>query len=253
MKLIDSHAHITCDQLYERIDEVIENAIQSNVTRILVVCTDFKSYERAKALHHNEIQFDIALGFHPCDLNDFNDNDYILLEEIIKSESIVALGEIGLDYHWDNVTREKQKEGFIRQLQLANTYSLPVIIHMREATQDTLDILKEYCHVKFLMHCFSGSKEVAKIVMNMNGYISFAGPITFKNAKGLNEVPQVCDIQRIMVETDCPYLTPHPYRGKQNEPKYVTYTFSKVAELLEIKEEDLAMIMEENYCRFIQK
>lgn len=251
MKLIDSHAHITCHQLYERIDEVIENAVIAKVQRILVVCTDFICYERAIQLQHDQIQFDIALGFHPCDLNDFNERDYLRLEEIIKSGTIVALGEIGLDYHWDTVTKEAQKIGFIRQIKLANTYGLPILIHMREATQDTLDILKEHCRVKFLMHCFSGSKEVAQIVMKMDGYISFAGPITFKNAKGLNEVPSVCDIHRILVETDCPYLTPHPYRGKQNEVKYVAQTFLKVAELLQISEDELAKIMEDNYIRFL--
>ncbi len=252
MNLIDSHAHITCDLLIDRIDEVIENAAQANVSRILVICTDFITYERALALQHPTIQFDLALGFHPTDLNEFKEDDYERLTNIAQSGTLVAIGEIGLDYHWDNVEREVQKKGFIQQIEIANTLQLPIIVHMREATQDTLDILKEHCKVPFLMHCFSGSKEVAKIVMSMNGYISFAGPITFKNAKGLNEVPQVCDINRILVETDCPYLTPHPHRGKQNEVKYVAYTFEKVAELLEIQQEELAKIIENNYQSFIK-
>ncbi len=251
MELIDSHAHITCDQLYDRIDEVINNAVEAKVARILVVCTDFVSYERALQLHHDKITFDLALGFHPCDLNEFNEESYERFEQILKDGKLVALGEIGLDYHWDTVQREVQKEGFIRQLKLADAYKLPVIIHMRDATQDTLDILAEHANTKFLLHCFSASKEVAQVIMKMGGYISFAGPITFKNAKGLQEVPQVCDMNRILVETDCPYLAPHPYRGKQNEVKYVTSTFSKVASLLEIEELELEKTMKDTYLNFI--
>lgn len=251
--LIDSHCHITGDELYERIEEVIKNAKANHVGKMLVVCTHFNEFERAKLLQNQYSFIDIAFGFHPCDLYDFNDDDYERLERIIKNEEIVALGEIGLDYHWDDVTKEDQQTGFIRQITLANQYQLPILIHMRDATKDTLDIVATHCKTKFLMHCYSGSKESAKQIMRMGGYLSFAGPITFKNARGLIEVPQVCDIDRILVETDCPYLTPHPYRGRQNEPMYIQYTFSKVAQLLEMKEEELAQQMEKNYATFLQK
>ncbi|MDD3049307.1 MAG: TatD family hydrolase [Bacilli bacterium] len=251
-ELIDTHCHITCDELYERIEDVLANAKARQVGRMLVVCTHFNEYERAKKLQEQYPFLDIAMGFHPSDLYDFKEEDYIRLEEIIKQKAIVALGEIGLDYHWDDVTKEDQAVGFIRQINLANQYQLPILIHMRDATKDTLDILKEHCKTKFLMHCYSGSKETAKEIMRMNGYISFAGPITFKNARGLNEVPQVCDINRILVETDCPYLTPHPHRGKRNEPMYIHYTFEKVASLLDIEPAKLAQQMQQNYQHFIQ-
>lgn len=250
--LIDSHCHITCDELYERIDEVMNNAKMNHVERMLVICTHFNEFERAKTLQKQYANIDIAMGFHPSDLYDFSEDDYIRLELLLKNKEIVALGEIGLDYHWDDVAHEDQKVGFIRQIELANTYHVPILIHMRDATKDTMDILKTYCKTKFLMHCYSGSKETAVEVMKMGGYISFAGPITFKNARGLIEVPEVCDIERILVETDCPYLTPHPHRGKRNEPMYVHYTFEKVAQLLNVNEEALAIQMNENYQEFLK-
>lgn len=245
--LIDTHCHITCDELYAKVHEVIQNAKFHHVEKLLVVCTDWKSYDRAKKLQQQEPMIDIAMGFHPCDLYDFDAADYDRLERLLKQDEIVALGEIGLDYHWDTVKREDQKKGFIQQIKLANKYKKPILIHMREATQDTLSILQEFSNTPFVMHCFSGSKEVASIVMHLGGYISFAGPITFKNANGLLEVPSVCDVHKIFVETDCPYLTPHPFRGKQNEPMYVQHTFSKVCEVLQMEETDLSVQMKENY------
>lgn len=250
--LIDSHCHITCDELYERIEEVMNNAKANQVERMLVICTHFNEFERAKKLKEQYSYIDIAMGFHPSDLYDFNEEDYTRLELLLENKEIVALGEIGLDYYWDDVAHDDQKEGFIRQIEMANKYHVPILIHMRDATKDTMDILKAYCKTKFLMHCYSGSKETAIEVMKMGGYISFAGPITFKNARGLIEVPEVCDINKILVETDCPYLTPHPYRGKRNEPMYVHYTFEKVAQLLNMSEEKLAIKMRENYQAFLR-
>lgn len=247
ISLIDTHCHITCDQLFPRVQEILENAKLHHVERLLVVCTDWESFDRAKKLQEQEGMIDLAMGFHPSDLYAFSEADYDRLEALLAHDEVIALGEIGLDYHWDSVAREDQKRGFIKQIKLANTYQKPILIHMREATQDTLSLLQEYAKTPFVMHCFSGSKETAQIVMNMGGYLSFAGPITFKNANALLEVPSVCDVHRIFVETDCPYLTPHPFRGKQNEPMYVSYTFQKVCELLQMEATDLSTQMRENY------
>lgn len=247
LALIDTHCHISDDPLYEDIEQIVNRAKEHHVERMLIVCVDFKTYERAKQMKEKENIFDIAIGFHPCDLYRFQEADYERLETIIASDEVVAVGEIGLDYHWDDVEKEDQKIGFIRQIELANKYHKPIIIHMREATQATLEVLRTYSETPFLMHCFSGSKEVAEEVMKMGGYISFAGPLTFKNARGLLDVPDVCDISRIFVETDCPYLTPHPHRGKVNEPMYVGYTFSRLCELLHMQEEALSLQMKANY------
>ena len=253
VQLFDSHCHLTCDALYERVDEVIKVAHDSGVVSFLVIATNFEEYERAVLLKDKYAGIKIGLGFHPNDLYAFNEDDYVHLEQLLKDNKIDALGEIGLDYHWDDVAKDDQKIGFIRQIQLANKYKYPILIHMREATQDTLDILKAYSETNFVMHCFSGSKEVAQEVMKMGGHISFAGPLTFKNARGLLEVPAVCRKDRILIETDCPYLTPHPYRGKQNEPHYITNTFDKLCMLLDEDKQKLAVQLYANYQMFLKR
>lgn len=248
--LIDTHAHLTCERLYSRIDEIIENAKAAKFNRILVICTSLEEFYRAKEYQAKEPMIDIALGFHPGDIDDVGEFELKELQRILENKEVIAVGEIGLDYHYDNISEEKQQRLFITQIQMANTYNLPILIHMRDATKDTLDILEKYSETKFLMHCFSGSVETAKVILKMNGYISFAGPITFKNARGLLDVPQVVPINRLFVESDSPYLTPHPFRGKENEPKYVQYTFEKVCELLAIEPKILADQMQLNYDDF---
>lgn len=249
--LIDTHCHITCDALYERIEEIMENAKHSNVKTMMIICTNFIEYERAVYVKEKcqEFLIKIALGFHPCDLNDVTEQDFQRLETLIQENKIDAVGEIGMDYYWDTVEKNIQKKGFHRQLQLAKKYHKPIIIHMREATKDTLDILSEYAPLKGIMHCFSGSIETAKQVMQLGLFISFAGPITFKNARGAVEVCADIPIDKLLTETDSPYLTPHPYRGTQNEPKYVTVTFEKICEIKQIAKELLAKQMQENFER----
>lgn len=250
--LIDTHAHITCNQLYDRLDEVIENASLHNVKKIVVVCTNIEEFNRAFESKKQYPFLDIILGFHPGDVDNVSEDDFIQLETIIKNKWIVAVGEIGLDYHYEGYSESKQKQLFLRQITLANTYDLPIVIHMRDATKDTIDYIKQYAKTKFLMHCFSGSVETAQQVIKLGGYISFAGPLTFKNAKQLIEVPKVVPIERIFVETDCPYLTPHPFRGKENEPMYVTYTFDKLVAIMGVEATQLEQQIEMNYKSFFK-
>lgn len=245
--IIDTHAHITCDALYERIDEVIQNAKDANISKILVICTKIDEAKKAIALANEDAMFDVAIGFHPCDLYDVTEDDWTQLERLIQLPEVVAVGEIGLDYHWKDVDPDTQKKGFIRQIEYANKIGKPISVHMREATQDTLDILKEHLRVGGIMHCYSGSSETANIVLKLGMYISVGGPVTFKNARGLPEVIQEVPLDRLFVETDCPYLTPHPFRGKQNEPKYIVHTFAKVCEIKSLKEQEVADQMLQNY------
>lgn len=245
--LIDTHCHITCDDLYARIDEIVDNAKQHHVERMLIVCTSFIEYQRAILIKDKEDIFDIALGFHPNDLYSFQEADYLRLENLLKEDKLIAIGEIGLDYHWDDVKKEDQKIGFIRQIELAKKYHKPILIHMREATKDTLDILKEHAPLKGIFHCYSGSLETAKLAMDLGFYIAYGGPLTFKNSRGAPEVAKEIPIARLFIETDCPYLTPHPYRGKQNEPMYAEVTFEKMCELKELPKEELAQQMIDNY------
>ena len=248
--LTDTHCHITCDDLFERIDDVIENAKRHHVGRMPIVCTNFKEFERAKSLkkQHPAI-FDIALGFHPNDLYKFEEKDYVRLESLLQHHELCALGEIGLDYHWDDVKREDQIKGFIRQLEMAKKYHIPILIHMREATKDTLDILKEHRPLQGIFHCYSGSYETAVEAMKLGFYISYGGPLTFKNSRGAPEVAEKLSVDRLFVETDSPYLTPHPHRGKQNEPMYVEVTFQRLCEIKGMSEAELAEQLERNYQR----
>ncbi len=251
--LIDTHAHLTFDRLYQRVDEIVEHALDAGFNKIVCICTSIEEFDRALIIQKKYPKLlDIALGFHPSDLFDISEADHERLEQACKQHEIVAIGEIGLDYHYEGTDIEMQKELFIRQMKLANTYDYPILIHMRDATKDTLELIEEHCKTKFLMHCFSGSKETAKVVVTMGGYISFAGPLTFKNARGLLEVPAVVPMNKMFIETDCPFLTPHPFRGKENEPMYASYTFAKLVELLGVDAKQLADQMQENYKRFFK-
>lgn len=251
--LTDTHCHITCDQLYERIEEVMENAREAGVHHLCVICCSFQEYERALELKKRYDNLTIAFGFHPSELYDFTADDMIRFENELSSGRIDILGEIGLDYHWDTVTKEDQIQALHHQLKLAKQYDLPISIHMRDATKDCMDILRQYAPLRGIMHCFSGSVETAKEAVQLGLLISFAGPLTFKNARSSVEVAAEIPIDKLLVETDCPYLTPHPYRGRQNEPKYVTYTFEKLCEIKQLNPEEAAELLYQNWNTLMKR
>lgn len=251
INLIDTHAHLTGDQLYPRFDEIVNNALSNGVNKILCICTNPEELQRALA--HPNPHIDLAYGLNPQDLDKITPKYYQCLEDAVAASQLVAIGEIGLDYYWVSDNKEQQKALFIKQIELANQAGLPILIHMREATKDTLDILKAYCRVPFVMHCFSGSEETAQLIIKMGGYLSFAGPITFKNANGLLKVPPVVPSSRLFVETDCPYMAPTPMRGKENEPQYVRYTFETLTALKQADSETLAKTIQDNYQTLFYK
>src|SRR5690606_36815226 len=183
---------------------------------------------------------------------DMTDEDLKWIEELCSHPKVVALGEMGLDYYWDKSPKDIQKEVFRKQIALAKKVKLPIIIHNREATSDILEILQEEnaSEVGVFMHCFNGSIEVEKQCMDMNFYISFGGPVTFKNAKKPKEVAAEIPLDRLLIETDCPYLTPHPFRGKRNEPSYVKYIAEQIAELKGVSFEEIAQKTSDNAKRF---
>lgn len=247
--MIDTHAHIVCKELYERKEEVIAQAKEAGVKKILIICTSIQEAKLAIDLAIHDMMFDVAVGFHPCDLLDIKAEDWEELEQLAHRKEVVAIGEIGLDYHWKTVDASIQKEGFIRQIQLANKVEKPILIHMREATKDTMDILKEHVQYGGIIHCFSGSLETAKEAITLGMYISVGGPLTFKNARGLPEVVKEIPLEYLFIETDCPYLTPHPYRGKQNEPKYLVHTFARLCEIKQVDEHTVKRQMQSNYTK----
>ena len=239
----DSHCHLTCDELYDQLDEVLAN--MHSLSSCMIMCTNETEFQRALLIKKQDPRFKVAFGFFPGDAKEVSHQDLEQLEMNLKEGLIDVLGEIGLDYYWDDSFKEIQKELFIKQIELANRYKVPISIHMREATNDCLSILKQYAKTKIIFHCFSGSLETMKECLKMNSLISFAGVITFKNAKHAPECVKACPIDRILSETDSPYLTPVPYRGKRNQPAYVEFVEKKIAEL---KESDL-----ESVCRQIEQ
>ncbi len=252
MKIIDTHAHVTCDDLFSRVDEITRNAQENGIYKVLIICTSFIEAKRALELAESCELYDCAFGFHPENADEITADDLAKLKTILQHPKMVALGEIGLDYYWRQDNKEKQKKLFIDQIHLANELNLPILVHMRDATADTLDIFKEH-PVHGVMHCYSGSVETAKILLKMGFYISFAGPLTFKNAKDAPAVCAMVPADRLFVETDCPYMAPHPYRGKQNEPQFVRFTFEKACEIRGVDQEELSEQMLENYRRIFPK
>jgi TatD DNase family protein len=246
--LFDTHAHLNAIQYEEDLEEVIQRAKSEDVTDIVVVGFDRDTIRRAMELTEQYDMIYAAVGWHPVDAIDMTDDDLEWIKELASHPKVVAIGEMGLDYYWDKSPKDIQKEVFRKQIQLAKEVQLPIIIHNRDATEDVVKILQEEnaSEVGGIMHCFTGSLEVAKQCIDMNFYLSFGGPVTFKNAKKPKEVAKEIPIDRLLIETDCPYLTPHPFRGKRNEPSYVKYVAEQIAELRELSVEEVAKKTSDN-------
>lgn len=246
--LFDTHAHLNADQFEEDVAEVIGRAQAEGVSNIVVVGFDEKTIKGALKLAQEYDFIHAAVGWHPVDAIDMFDEHIAWLEELASHPKVVALGEMGLDYYWDKSPKNVQKEVFRRQIRLAKKVKLPIIIHNRDAHEDIVTILREEnaSEVGGIMHCFGSSLEIAKQCMEMNFYISFGGPVTFKNAKRPKEVAKEIPLDRLLIETDCPYLAPHPYRGKRNEPSYVKLIAEEIANLKGITYEEVVQVTNEN-------
>ncbi len=240
--LFDTHVHLNADQFNEDVEEVIKRALEAGVENMVVVGFDRPTIEKAMELVEKYEFIYASIGWHPVDAIDMTDEDLKWIEELSSHPKVVAIGEMGLDYHWDKSPKDIQKEVFRKQIQLAKKVKLPIVIHNREATQDIVEILKEEqaAEVGGIMHCFSGSAEIAKECVEMNFLISLGGPVTFKNAKKPKEVAVEIPLEKLLIETDCPYLAPHPYRGKRNEPSYVKLVAEQIAELKGLTIEEVA-------------
>ncbi|PQD93943.1 hydrolase TatD [Pradoshia eiseniae] len=252
--LFDTHVHLNDDQFADDLEEVIERARLNGVERVVVVGFDEKTIKRAMELIDTYDFMYAAIGWHPVDAIDLTDSYLDWIEELTAHPKVVAIGEIGLDYHWDKSPKDVQQAVFRRQIQLAKKLDLPIIIHNREATEDVVTILEEEgaAEVGGIMHCFSGSPETAKRCLDMNFYISLGGPVTFKNAVKPKEVAKEVPLDRLLIETDCPYLAPHPYRGKRNEPSYVKLVAEQIADLKELSFDEVARATTENANRLFR-
>jgi TatD DNase family protein len=240
--LFDTHAHLNAEQYNDDLEEVISRAREAGVHNMVVVGFDRPTIQKAMELAERYEFIYACVGWHPVDAIDMTEEDLLWIEELAAHPKVVAIGEMGLDYHWDKSPKDIQKEVFRKQIRLAKKVKLPIVIHNREATADIVEILKEEGaeEVGGIMHCFSGSPEVAKECVKMNFYISLGGPVTFKNAKKPKEVVAEIPLDKLLIETDCPYLAPHPYRGQRNEPSYVKLVAEQIAAIKGVSFEEVA-------------
>ena len=245
--LADSHAHIDDERFDADRDEVVARALAAGVSLIVNIGADMASSARSVALAEKYPGIYAAVGMHPHDSQDMKETDYRQLEQWANHPKVVAIGEIGLDYHYDLSPRPVQKEVFLRQLDLARKTGKPFIIHEREAHADMLDIIRNAARgLNGVFHCFSGSVETAREYLKMGFYISVAGPVTFPKSVKTKEVAKAVPLDRLLVETDSPYLTPQPFRGKRNEPAYVRIVAEEIANLRDISLAELAEVTTAN-------
>jgi TatD DNase family protein len=254
MRLVDTHAHLHDGEFAADLDAVLARARAAGVAAIVTIGTDRETNAAAVALAGRHPEIFAAVGIHPHDAADAVDADFEAMAALARSPRVVALGEMGLDFFRNLSPPEIQRRVFRRQIELARRLSRPVVVHCRDAHAETLAILEEerVGEVGGVMHCFSGNVPVAKRCLDLGLAISLAGPVTYKNARALPEVARFVPEDRLVVETDCPYLPPTPHRGKRNEPAYVALTAAFVAELRGADPEALAAAMSDNAARLFR-
>lgn len=246
--LFDSHSHMYSVKFNEDREEVFNRIKEAGVKYVLNAGTDLETSMQAIDLAKKYDMFYASVGCHPHDVKDLDEETILMFKGLAKKPKVCAIGEIGLDYYYDHSPRDVQQHWFRRQIQLAHEVKMPIIIHDRDANDDTLKILKaeNAFDLGVVMHCFSGSAELAKQYVKLGAKISIAGTVTFKNARKLKEVVETVPLEHLFIETDAPYLTPEPFRGKRNESTYVQYVAGKIAEIKGITYEEVAEVTTQN-------
>ena len=250
--IFDTHAHYDDEAFDEDREELLWKMKEQGVEFIVNVGASIASTKKTIELVQRYPFLYGAVGIHPSETEELKEEDMLWLKKASVQKDIVAIGEIGLDYYWPEPDREIQKKWFIRQLALASEVKLPVIIHSRDAAEDTLEILKEWGKDKTggVIHCFSYSKEIAREYLSMGYYFGIGGVLTFKNARKLVEAVEIIPMEKILLETDCPYLAPEPYRGKRNQSGYIDFVAEKLAKLKGITKEEVLRITSDNAKNF---
>ena len=238
--LVDTHVHLNSKKYDSNLEEVIQRALNNDVETMIVVGFDKETNALAIKLAEKYPFIYATIGLHPTDAKYVKQQDYELLVKQLKHERVVGIGECGLDFYWDKEYIDEQIEVFKRQIELSLEYNKPLIIHMREASEATYNVLREYKGLKGIMHCYSGSPEMVKNFLDLGLHISLGGPVTFLNGHKPKEVAKIVPIDRLLIETDAPYLSPHPFRGKTNEPARVKLVAEEIARLRNISYEQLA-------------
>ncbi len=250
LTLFDTHTHYDDEQYNSDRDSVIENMLSSNVAGFMAIGCSLSRSQKAVNLASAYDNVYAAVGIHPGDIEGLPIDYLSQLKKMAANKKVAAIGEIGLDYFYEGYDKERQQEVFIEQLALATELNLPVIIHSREATQDTLDVIKKHLKTKAVMHCFSGSVETAQILIKMGIMISFTGVLTFKNAKKAIEALRAVPLNMLMLETDCPYMAPTPFRGNRCDSSMTWYTAQKIAEIKQTTTDKIVETCNNNAKRF---
>ena len=231
--IADSHCHLDYPNLYNELDDVVNRAIKNDVKLLLTICTTVESFKRIKLIVDKYKNIYGTFGIHPHETKNFkNMTDTLIIGYKNESKKIIGIGETGLDYYYNHSDKNIQKKIFVQHIEAAKELDIPLIVHSRDAEIDTFDILKSYMKnskLKTIIHCFTGSKDFAKKIINIGCYISISGIITFKGSNELSETISSIPIDKLLVETDSPYLTPIPNRGKSNEPSFITHTIEKLS------------------------
>lgn len=245
--IFESHAHYDAHQFDEDREELLNSMQENEVGTIINVCADWDSVTEVVEMAKSYPFMYAAVGLHPDEVGDLDEERFEFLKSQCQKEKVVAVGEIGLDYYWDNESHDVQKKWFVRQLELARELDLPVIIHSRDAAEDTLKVMKEHAQgLRGVIHCFSYSKELAEEYVKMGFHIGIGGVVTFKNGKKLKEVAEAIPLERILLETDCPYLAPEPYRGKRNSSLYIPHIAQAIADIKGITYDEVVAQTEQN-------
>lgn len=241
MELFDSHAHYNDEKFEEDREEILKEIYKSGVTKLVNAGYSLESSKSTIQIANSHDFIYSTVGISPNDIADYKKEDLKEIENLAKSPKVVAIGEIGLDYYWNKENKDLQKEVFISQIEIANKLNLPIVIHTREAVYDTLEILKNNnCNKKGIFHCCPFNVDLVREGLKLGFYISFAGPTTFKNSKNAPEIIKMVPLDKMLIETDSPYLSPEPFRGKRNDSRNVKYIAQKIAEVKQIPLEEVA-------------
>lgn len=256
MLIVDSHCHLNFEVLHKELDAVVERAHKANVKVMQTVCTKVSEFEKIKAIAERYENIYCSAGVHP---NDVATEGVISVEDLFNltlHKKVIGLGETGLDYHYEYSNRKIQRESFLNHIEVARKSELPLIIHNRNSDEDMIEILKHEMkrgQFKALLHCFSSSSQLAKEALDLGLYVSISGIVTFKNATALRDIVKNLPLDRLLIETDAPYLAPEPMRGRPNEPSFLKYTLVYLADFLGKTPGELAKITTENFYRLFSK
>ncbi len=251
--IVDSHCHLDYPNLFDQLDDIVKRAEDSEIKYLLTICTTLKSFERIKLIIQKYKNIYGTFGIHPHETKDFTEiNSKYIFNLKNDYKKIIGIGETGLDYYYNHSDKIIQKKCFVEHIKAASELNIPVIVHSRNAEIDTYEILKsekKNSKLKILIHCFTGSEDFAKKLIDIGCYISVSGIITFKNSDELTNTVSKIPLERLLVETDSPYLAPSPYRGKSNEPSYLVHTVKKLSEIKKIDKKEIMSKTSENFFK----